>query len=161
MMTATPPTSALTEHTGKAPQRSVANHDAAFNLSILDFVQRNLLSGFELAKEITLAKSLGEVVELQMAYWQKQFGLTSHAKQPGVSELGRRGAADGADRQEARKVQEQIMPSTRDAKAASSVNTKRDKQSVALAESKVHRKKPPNAKLRKTSRNKKPLTRKK
>jgi hypothetical protein len=97
---------------------------------------------------------------LQMAYWQKQFGLTSHAKQSGVSELGRRVAADGGARQEARKVQEQIMPSTRDAKAASSVNTKRDKQSVALAESKVHRK-TAKRKTKKTSRNKKPLTRKK
>ena len=162
-MTATPPTSALTEHTGKAPQRSVANHGAAFNRSILDIVQRNVLSGFELAKKLTEAKSLGEVVELQMAYWQKQFGLTSYAKQPGVTQLGRRVAANGGARQEARNMQDQVTPPKSNAKAASLVNTnlgkqkRRDKQSVALAQSKVHRKTSKRIKTKKTLRNKKLL----
>jgi hypothetical protein len=47
-----------------------------------------------LAKKMTEAKNLTDVVELQVAYWQKQFGLASQAKQPEVSSLGIRVAGD-------------------------------------------------------------------
>lgn len=52
----------------------------AFNRKIVDIAQRNLSSVFDLAQSLASAKDLAEVVELQAAYWQKQFGsLTAQA----------------------------------------------------------------------------------
>ena len=47
---------------------------AALNRKISDIAQRNLNSGFDLAKNLAGAKNLAEMMELQGAYWRKQFG---------------------------------------------------------------------------------------
>jgi len=55
---------------------------AAFNRKLIDIAQRNLNSGFDLAKSLAGAKNLSEMVELQAAYWQKLLGtLTSQAEE--------------------------------------------------------------------------------
>ncbi len=46
----------------------------ALNRKIIDIAQRNLNSGFDLAKNLAGAKNLAEMVELQAVYWRKQFG---------------------------------------------------------------------------------------
>jgi phasin len=52
----------------------------AFNRKIIDIAQRNVNSGFDLAKSLAGAKNLSEMVELQAVYWQKLLGaLTSQA----------------------------------------------------------------------------------
>jgi phasin len=54
----------------------------AFNRKIIDIAQRNVNSGFDLAKSLAGAKNLSEMVELQAAYWQKLLNaLTSQAKE--------------------------------------------------------------------------------
>ena len=54
----------------------------AFNRKIIDIAQRNVNSGFDLAKSLAGAKNLSEMVELHAAYWQKQSGtLTSQAEE--------------------------------------------------------------------------------
>ena len=53
---------------------------AAFNRKIIDIVQRNVSSSFDLAKSLAGAKTLAEMMEVQAAHWRKQFGLlTSQA----------------------------------------------------------------------------------
>ena len=55
---------------------------AAFNRKIIDISRRNLNSVFDLATSLAGAKDLAEIVELQRAHWQKQWGtLTSHAEE--------------------------------------------------------------------------------
>ena len=72
----------------------------AFNRKIIDIVQRNVNSGFDLAKSLAGAKNLSEMVELQAAYWQKL--LRAHVPSRRGSRAlrqggGRRGrAAQGA-----------------------------------------------------------------
>jgi phasin len=52
----------------------------AFNRKIIDIAQRNVNSGFDLAKSLAGAKNLSEMVELQADYWQKLLGaLTSQS----------------------------------------------------------------------------------
>ena len=54
----------------------------ALNRKIIDIAQRNVNSGFDLAKSLAGAKNLSEMVELQMAYWQKLLNtLTSQAEE--------------------------------------------------------------------------------
>ena len=54
----------------------------AFNRKIIDITQRNVNSGFDLAKSLAGAKNLSEMVDLQAAYWQKQLNtLTSQAEE--------------------------------------------------------------------------------
>jgi phasin len=54
----------------------------AFNRKFIDIAQRNVNSGFDLAKSLAGAKNLSEILELQAAYWQKQWGtLTSQAEE--------------------------------------------------------------------------------
>ena len=54
----------------------------AFNRKIIDIAQRNVNSGFDLAKSLAGAKNLFEMVELQAAYWQKLLrALTSQAEE--------------------------------------------------------------------------------
>jgi hypothetical protein len=62
---------------------SVAGQGAvAFNRKIIDIAQRNVNSGFDLAKSLAGAKNLSEMVQLQAAYWQKLLGaLTSQAEE--------------------------------------------------------------------------------
>ena len=54
----------------------------AFNRKLIDIAQRNVNSGFDLAKSLAGAKNLSEMVELQAAYWQKLLGtLVSQAEE--------------------------------------------------------------------------------
>ena len=54
----------------------------AFNRKIIEIAQRNVNSGFDLAKSLAGAKNLSEIVELQADYWQKLLGaLTSQAEE--------------------------------------------------------------------------------
>jgi phasin len=54
----------------------------AFNRKIIDIAQRNVNSGFDLAKSLAGAKNLSEMVEFQAAYWQKLLGtLGSQAEE--------------------------------------------------------------------------------
>jgi phasin len=46
---------------------------AAFNRKLIDITQRNLNSGFDLAKKLAGAKNLAEIVELQSAFIRQQF----------------------------------------------------------------------------------------
>lgn len=50
---------------------------AAFNRKVIDMAQRNVTSGFDLAKSLAAAKSVPEIVELQAAYWRNQLGTLS------------------------------------------------------------------------------------
>ena len=69
---------------------------AAFNRKIIDIAQRNVNSGFDLAKSLAGAKNLSDIVQLQAAYWQKQFGvLTAQAEE--VRALSTKVAADAAE----------------------------------------------------------------
>ena len=55
---------------------------AAFNRKIIDIARRNVSSSFDLAKSLAGAKSLADMVELQTAFWRKQFGtLTAQAEE--------------------------------------------------------------------------------
>jgi hypothetical protein len=135
----------ITEHTYEFVQRTfdvVGQGAAAFNRRIIDLAQRNVISSFDLAKKLTAAKTLPEVVELQVAYWQKQFGLTPPAKQSEVPSLGIRVAADVGTR----RMKDQVARNMDNAKIERVVNVSlkkqksTDKKSIALAQSKVHRK---------------------
>jgi phasin len=69
---------------------------AAFNRKIIDIAQRNLSSVFDLAKNLASAKNLAEIVELQAAYWPKQFSaLTAQAEE--VHALSTKVTADTAE----------------------------------------------------------------
>ena len=48
---------------------------AAINRKVIEITQRNINSGFEHAKSLAVAKNLGEVMELQTAYWRKQLSM--------------------------------------------------------------------------------------
>jgi phasin len=68
---------------------------AAFNRKIVDIARRNVNSGFDLAKSLAGAKSLADMVELQAAYWRKQFDiLTAQAEE--VRALSTKVTADTA-----------------------------------------------------------------
>ena len=46
---------------------------AALNRKIIEIAQRNINSGFDLARSLATAKTLAEIVELRATYWRKQF----------------------------------------------------------------------------------------
>ena len=46
----------------------------ALNQKIIELAERNIDTSFDLAMNLCRAKNLAEVMELQTAYWQKQFG---------------------------------------------------------------------------------------
>ena len=46
----------------------------AFNRKIMDIAERNISTGFDLATRLARAKNPAEAIELQAAYWRKQFG---------------------------------------------------------------------------------------
>ena len=48
---------------------------AALNRKIIEIAQRNISSGFDLAKSLATAKTLAEIVELRATYWRKQFTI--------------------------------------------------------------------------------------
>jgi len=69
---------------------------AAFNRKIVDIAQRNVNSAFDLAKSLAGAKNLAEIVELQAAYWRKQFSaLTAQAEE--VPALSTKVVADAGE----------------------------------------------------------------
>jgi phasin len=49
----------------------------ALNRKVIEIAQRNISSGFDLAKSLATAKTLAEIVELRAAYWRKQFAVLS------------------------------------------------------------------------------------
>ena len=69
---------------------------ASFNRKIIDIAQRNVNSGFDLANSLAGAKNLAEIMELQGAYWRKQFGaLAAQAEE--VRALSTKVTADTAE----------------------------------------------------------------
>jgi hypothetical protein len=46
----------------------------ALNRKIIDIAERNVRNGFDLATSLAGTRNLAEVMELQAAYWRKQFG---------------------------------------------------------------------------------------
>ena len=46
----------------------------ALNRKIMDIAERNISTGFDLATRLARAKNPVEAIELQAAYWRKQFG---------------------------------------------------------------------------------------
>jgi len=69
---------------------------AAFNRKIIDLARRNVEASFELATSLAGAKTLADMVELQSAFWRKQFGvLTAQAEE--VRALSTKVTADTAE----------------------------------------------------------------
>jgi phasin len=69
---------------------------AAFNRKIVDIARRNVEASFELATSLAGAKNLADMVELQSAFWRKQFGvLTAQAAE--VRALSTKVTADTAE----------------------------------------------------------------
>ena len=68
----------------------------ALNRKIIDIAQRNVNSGFDLAKNLASAKNFAEIVELQGAYWRKQLEVLM-AQAEEVRELSVTASADVAE----------------------------------------------------------------
>jgi phasin len=69
---------------------------AAFNRKIVDIARRNVDASFDLATSLAGAKNLADIVELQAAFWRKQFGvLTAQAEE--VRALSTKVATDAAE----------------------------------------------------------------
>ncbi len=68
----------------------------AFNRKIIDIARRNMSSSFDLAKSLAGAKNLMDMVELQAAFWRKQFGIMA-AQAEEVRALSTKVAADTAE----------------------------------------------------------------
>jgi hypothetical protein len=69
---------------------------AAFNRKMVDIARRNVDTTFDLAQSLTGAKNLTDIVELQAAFWRKQFGvLTAQAEE--VRALSIKVTADAAE----------------------------------------------------------------
>jgi phasin len=69
---------------------------AAFNRKIVSIARRNVDANFNLATSLAGAKNLANIVELQSAFWRKQFGvLTSQAEE--VRTLSAKVTADAAE----------------------------------------------------------------
>jgi phasin len=96
----------------------------ALNRKIIDIAQRNVNSGFDLAKSLAGAKNLAEMVELQGAYWRQQFEVLM-AQAEEVRTLGVNATADMAEpiRSHATRQAEQVqaLSSKVTAEAAASV----------------------------------------
>ena len=70
---------------------------AAFNRKIVDIARRNVDASFDLASSLAGARNLTDIVELQSAFWRKQFGvLTAQAEE--VHALSAKVTADAAER---------------------------------------------------------------
>ena len=67
----------------------------ALNHKVIDIAQRNINSGFDLAKSLTKAKNLAEVIELQATYWRERFGVLANQAEE-VRTLSTQVAADTA-----------------------------------------------------------------
>ncbi len=86
---------------------------AALNRKVMDIAQRNINSGFDLAKGLAGASNLAEIIELQAAYWRKQFG-TLGAQVEEVRSLSTQVTADAA-----KPVQEHVKRSVNELRKAS------------------------------------------
>jgi len=65
----------------------------ALNRKIIDVAERNINNGFDLATGLVGAKNIAEVMELQSAYWRKQFSeVTTQAEE--VRGLSKKVATD-------------------------------------------------------------------
>ena len=68
----------------------------AFNRKIVDIARRNVSASFDLAASLAGAKNLADIVELQSAFWRKQFGvLTAQAEE--VRSMSMKVTTDAAD----------------------------------------------------------------
>ena len=68
----------------------------ALNRKVIDIAQRNINSGFDLAKSLAGAKNLAEAMELQAAHWRKQLdALAAQAEE--VRTLSAKVTADAAE----------------------------------------------------------------
>ncbi|MGH6736135.1 MAG: phasin family protein [Methyloceanibacter sp.] len=67
----------------------------ALNHKVIDIAQRNVNSGLDLAKSLAGAKTLAEAIELQAAYWQRQFGVLADQAEE-VRNLSTQVTADAA-----------------------------------------------------------------
>jgi len=68
----------------------------AFNRKIVDIARRNVDASFDLATSLAGAKNLADIVELQAAFWRKQFGvLTAQAEE--VRALSTKVTADAVE----------------------------------------------------------------
>ena len=65
------------------------------NHKVIHIAQRNINSGFDLAKSLTKAKNLAEIIELQATYWREQFGVLANQAEE-VRTLSTQVAADAA-----------------------------------------------------------------
>jgi len=65
----------------------------ALNRKVIDIAQRNVNSGFDLAKSLVGAKTVSQATELQTSYWQKQLGALS-AQAEELAALSTKVAAD-------------------------------------------------------------------
>jgi phasin len=65
----------------------------ALNRKVIDITQRNINSGFDLAKSLAGAENLAEAIELQASYWRKQLGALG-AQAEEVSTLSTQVTAD-------------------------------------------------------------------
>ena len=74
---------------------AVGQGAVALNRKVIDIAQRNINSSFDLAKSLAGAKNLAEAVEMQSAYWRKQFD-TLAAQAEEVRTLSTQVAADAA-----------------------------------------------------------------
>jgi hypothetical protein len=52
----------------------------AFNRKIIDIARRNVDAGFDLATSLAGAKKLADIMELQAAFWRKQFGVLRQSR---------------------------------------------------------------------------------
>lgn len=69
---------------------------AAFNRKIVDIARRNVDASFDLATTLAGAKTLADIVEVQSAFWRKQFGvMTAQAEE--VRVLSAKVTADAAE----------------------------------------------------------------
>lgn len=68
----------------------------AFNRKLIDLAQRNLNSGFDLAKSLAGAKNLAEIVELQSSFIRHQFDVFANQANE-VRALTTKIAADTAE----------------------------------------------------------------
>jgi phasin len=69
---------------------------AAFSRKIVDIARRNVGASFDLATSLAGAKNLADIVELQSAFWRKQFAeLTAQAEE--VHSLSVKVAEDAAE----------------------------------------------------------------
>ena len=87
---------------------AVGQGATALNRKVMDIAQCNIDSGFDLAKSLTGAKNLAEVIQLQAAYWRKQFdAIATQAEE--VRSLSNQVTSDAA-----RPIQERVKGSIAD-----------------------------------------------